>query len=150
MIRELRVNDVVRALLRAYEIGDRNYLEEALNLIHEETTFIVSDNEEPIDDALKRISTLHALYSICLGMIKKLSGEEAVNDYIESISKAVNENDLSSLTRALISLTMKTLNNDYTWIDNVNNAIKDRQTTLNVSIIREFLGIINLIRTPSP
>lgn len=140
----------MKALLNAYKLRDRKYLESALNLIHEETTFVVSDHEELTNDVIKKVSILHALYSVCLGMIKSMEGGEVRGDHKELISRAINESDITSLTEALVHLTIRTLNGDYSWVNEVETMTNNVPAALIISIIREFLNLVRLISASTP
>ncbi|WP_069806958.1 hypothetical protein [Vulcanisaeta thermophila] len=145
LLRDLRVTEVVTALLNAYRLGNKEYLKSALDAIHEETTFVVSENEELSGEAMRRVSILHSLYSMCLGMIWKMEGVGEAADYEGLITNALRDNDLTSLTLALTNLTMRALDGDSTWIQRVRGLVEGWGEGLVKSVIMEFLNMVVII-----
>ncbi|MFP3492082.1 MAG: hypothetical protein RXN86_04820, partial [Vulcanisaeta sp.] len=66
LIRDLKLSDVLMALITAYKSGNSDYLLSAADIIHGEFTYVVSENEEISEDRLRRASILHALYCLDL------------------------------------------------------------------------------------
>ncbi|MFB6471081.1 MAG: hypothetical protein TU36_007630, partial [Vulcanisaeta sp. AZ3] len=117
LIKELRINEILTALITAYKAKNIDYLQSALALIHDEFTYTIANNEELTKDELEKASILNALYYIDLGLIKSIKGDIKNIDMHALLTNAIKENDATSLAQALTTATAKALNNDYTWMN---------------------------------
>jgi len=148
LIRDLRLGDILTALMAAYKSGNADYLLSAASLIHDEFTHVVSEGEEFNEDRLKRASILHALYCVDLGLMYALKGVSFMVDIAASLNDALTNNDASRLTQSLIAAVTAILKGDYSWVNGVMNILN---TTTNAQpllreIIKSFLELMNILK----
>ncbi len=149
LIKELKVNEVLSSLITAYRSRDINYLSSAIELIHEEFTYTVSESEELTGDLLRRVSILHALYCIGLGLIKVLKSESPGVEPLKVLDEAFMYNDMTSLTQSLISAVMLALSGNYSWLNDMTNVLRERKGSqpLVEGIVSSFLDMMNAFRS---
>lgn len=149
LIKELRINEILTALITAYKTKNIDYLQSALALIHDEFTYTVANNEELTKDELEKASILNALYYIDLGLIKSIKGDIKGVDIRTSLINAIKENDVTSLAQALTTATIKTLNNEYSWMNEAAEILHESHdlNPLMEKLIEAFLNIINTLKT---
>ncbi|MGC8607925.1 MAG: hypothetical protein ACP5GZ_08260 [Vulcanisaeta sp.] len=147
LIKELRVNEIVNALITAFRTGNRDYISSTVELLHEEFMYTVSEIEtmELTGETLKRASTLYALYCLGLGLLRIVNNESLTTDHIELLRNAINNEDLSSLTQSLIMASALFIRGDNSWIEKFNELAQGISNELIKSIIYSFLGIIRSI-----
>ncbi|MCG2870361.1 MAG: hypothetical protein L7H10_06380 [Vulcanisaeta sp.] len=148
LIRDLRLGDILTALVAAYKSGNTDYLLSAANLIHDEFTYVVSEGEEFSEDRLKRVSILHALYCVDLGLMYALKGVSFMVDVATSLNDALANNDVSGLTLSLTAAVMAMLRGDYSWVNGVMdvlNTATNAQPLLR-EIVKSFLELMNILK----
>jgi len=148
LIRDLKLSDVLMALITAYKSGNSDYLLSAADIIHGEFTYVVSENEEISEDRLRRASILHALYCLDLGLLNALRKVEFMIDIASSLNDALINNDTSKLTQSLIAAVAAILKGDYSWVNGVMNILN---TTTNAQpllreIIKSFLELVDMLK----
>lgn len=148
LIKELRINEIVNALITAFKSGNRDYISSTAELLHEEFTYTVSEIEtvELTGETMKRVSVLYALYCLGLGLLKIMNNELLTTDHIELLRIAINDGDLSSLTQSLITASALFIKGDNSWIEKFNELVQGVSNELIRSIVYSFLEIIRSIR----
>ncbi|BDR91849.1 hypothetical protein [Vulcanisaeta souniana] len=145
LIKELSINEVIKALVTAYRLGNVDYLASSIELLHEELTYTVSENETLTGDALERASKLHALYCLGLGLLRSLGGGSPITNYDELVNAVLRANDLSSLTQFLMATTMQLVKGDYSLISKVTAIHQEVGNELIKGIISSFLNLVNIL-----
>ncbi len=140
----MRIWEVVQALLTAYKSKNVDYIKSAVDLIHDEFTFTVSESESLTDEALQKACTIHALFGFALGLLRDLKGEEE-RARLDELIDAAYEGDLTSLTKAIALVTRRTLHGDRAVLDEFKSRVESRNDGLPACIFRSFLNIIEQV-----
>mgnify|MGYP001772867825 CR=1 FL=1 len=146
LIKELNINEIIKALVTAYRLGNGDYLASSIELLHEELFYTVSENETLTGEVLGRASTLHAIYCLGLGLLRSLSGGSQDRNYDELVNAVLRVNDLSSLTQLLIATTMQLVKGDYSIISKITAIHQEAGNELIKGILSSFLNLINILR----
>ncbi len=147
LIKELNINEVIKALVTAYRLGNGDYLASSIELLHEELFYTVSENETLTGDVLERALTLHAIHCLGLGLLRSLSGGSQDTNYDELVNAVLGFNDLSSLTQLLIATTMQLVKGDYSIVSRIAMIHQEVNNELIKGILGSFLNLINILRT---
>ncbi len=152
LIKELRINEVINALITAFKAGNRDYVSSATELLHEEFTYTVSESTELTGDTLKRASILYALYCLSLGILRLMNNEDLTINPIELLRTSVdNGGDLSGLTQSLIIASALLIKGDESWIKNFNELIQGGvNNELFMEILSSFLEVIRVVKAVNP
>ncbi|WP_243677825.1 hypothetical protein [Vulcanisaeta distributa] len=150
LVKELRVNEIINALIMAFRAGNRDYISYTAELLHEEFTYTVSESTELKGDILKRASTLHALYCLGLGLLRLMSNEALTANPGELLRVAVNDGDLTSLTQSLITASALLVKGDTSWIRDFNELTQGINNELFRGILSSFLEVINSVKAVGP
>ncbi|GAB6943780.1 hypothetical protein JCM14467A_05620 [Vulcanisaeta sp. JCM 14467] len=150
LVRELRINEIVNALMTAFRAGNRDYISSAAELLHEEFTYTVSESTELTGDTLRRASILHALYCLSLGMLRLMSGESIAINPVELLRVAVNDGDLSHITQSLIAVSALLIKGDSSWLGDFRDLVQGIGDGLIKGMLLAFLDIAGLIKSPDP
>lgn len=150
LIKELRINEVINALITAFKAGNRDYVSSATELLHEEFTYTVSESIELTGDTLKRASILYALYCLSLGILRLMNNEDLTINPIELLRTSVDNGDLSGLTQSLITASALLIKGDESWIKDFNELIQVVNNELFRRILSSFLEVIRVVKTVNP
>lgn len=151
LIKELRINEVINALITAFKAGNRDYVSSATELLHEEFTYTVSESTELTGDTLKRASILYALYCLSLGILRLMNNEDLTINPIELLRTSVDNGDLSGLTQSLIIASALLIKGDESWIKNFNELIQGGvNNELFMEILSSFLEVIRVVKAVNP
>ena len=150
LVRELRVNEIVNALVAAFRAGNRDYISSVAELLHEEFTYIVSESTELTGDVLRRASILHALYCLSLGMLRLLGNEVFTVNPVELLRIAVDSGDMSGLTQSLVVASALLIKGDLSWVEEFNGVVQGVGNELFRGILSSFLEVVRAVRVVSP
>ena len=150
LVRELRVNEIVNALVAAFRAGNRDYISSVAELLHEEFTYTVSESTELTSDALRRASILHALYCLSLGMLRLLGNEAFTVNPTELLRIAVDSGDMSGLTQSLVVASALLIKGDLSWVEEFNGVVQGVGNELFRGILSSFLEVVSAVRVVSP
>lgn len=149
LIRELRVDEIVNALVMAFRVGNKDYISSTAELLHEEFTYTVSESPELTGESLKRASTLHALYCLSLGMLR-LMGGDSLADPTGLLRAALGSGDLSGLTQSLIIASALLIRGDDSWVRDFNELIRGISNELFREILSAFLDVSRVVKAVNP
>ena len=150
LVRELRVNEIVNALVAAFRAGNRDYISSVAELLHEEFTYTVSESTELTGDVLRRASILHALYCLSLGMLRLLGNEVFTVNPTELLRIAVDSGDMSGLTQSLVVASALLIKGDLSWVEEFNGVVQGVGNELFRGILSSFLEVVRAVRVVSP